>query len=305
MTRSGKSVRLFLVDGTPGGLVTAEIMNWTGHVLAGPRSDLLALLRRDEARRTGVYLLLGDAPDSIGGLQVYIGEGDDVSIRLSIHAREKEFWQRAVLLTSKDANLTKAHARYLESRLLQLARDAQRAEVTNGTSPPVISLPEADVSDMEYFIAQALIALPVLGVDVLRAPAHKVPSAPHEFSTAEMDAEPIPRFALENRRYGWIAHAVEVDGEFTVLAGSHARHDHNGNGSYVELRARLERDGTIDTTGDPAVFTKDHVFASPSAAASVVAGRSANGRTSWIEETTGLTYGGWQNRGLEDLTREG
>jgi hypothetical protein len=304
MARSGKSVRLFLVDGTPGGLVTAEIMNWTGHILAGPRSELPDLLRRDEARRTGVYLLLGDAPDSIGGLQVYIGEGDDVSARLSIHAREKEFWQRAVLLTSKDANLTKAHARYLESRFLQIARDARRSEVTNSTAPPVISLPEADVSDMEYFITQALIALPVLGVNVLRAPTHSTPAVGATSTVTEPVVDLAPRFTLENRRDERIAHAVEVDGEFTVLAGSQARHQHNGNGSYVELRNRLERDGTIDTTTNPAVFTKDQVFASPSAAASVVDGRSANGRTSWVEDTTGLPYGKWQNQGLEDLPRE-
>lgn len=81
----GKSVRLFLADGTPGGLLTAEIMNWTGHVVAAPRSDLGALLKRPEASRTGLYILLGDDPDSMGGSLAYIGEGDDVSKRLYQH----------------------------------------------------------------------------------------------------------------------------------------------------------------------------------------------------------------------------
>ena len=76
---AGKSVRLFLADGTPGGLLTAEIMNWTGHVVAAPRSDLAALLKRPEATRTGIYILLGDDPDSLGGQMAYIGEGVDVS----------------------------------------------------------------------------------------------------------------------------------------------------------------------------------------------------------------------------------
>jgi hypothetical protein len=294
---SGKSVRLFLVDGTPGGLVTAEIMNWTGHLLAGPRSDLLALLRREEARRTGVYLLLGDAPDSVGGIQVYIGEGDDISTRLTSHAREKDFWERAVLLTSKDANLTKAHARYLESRFLQIARDAHRSEIVNGTAPPLIALPEGDVSDMEYFITQALIALPVLGVNVLRATpiTRTIETGTNETRVIDL----APEFTMKQPRENLIAHATEVDGEFTVLVGSQARRRQVGGGSYVGLRERLERDGTIDTTTDPALFTKNQVFASSSAAAAVVAGRSANGRTSWVEDTTGLTYGAWQNRDLE------
>ena len=110
----GKSVRLFLADGTPGGLLTAEIMNWTGHVVAAPRSDLAALLKRTETSRTGIYILLGDDPDSLGGQLAYIGEGDDISKRLYQHSRPdeqggKDFWDRAIVLTSKDANLTKAH----------------------------------------------------------------------------------------------------------------------------------------------------------------------------------------------------
>ena len=147
----GKSIRLYLADGTPGGLLTAEIMNWTGHVVAAPRSDLAGLLRRPEASRTGIYLLLGDDPDSLGGSLAYIGEGDDVGKRLYQHARAedqggKDFWDRAIMLTSKDANLTKAHARYLESRFITLASQARRSRLINGTAPAPLPLPEADVS---------------------------------------------------------------------------------------------------------------------------------------------------------------
>ncbi|PPF53257.1 DUF4357 domain-containing protein [Clavibacter michiganensis] len=303
----GRSLRMFLVDGTPGGLVTAEIMNWTGHLLAGSRTELRELLARPEAHRTGIYLLIGDAPDSIGGLRVYIGEGDDISTRLASHQREKDFWQRAVLVTSKDANLTKAHARYLESRFLEIARAAQRAEIVNSTSPPLIGLPEADRSDMEYFITQALIALPMLGVDVLRTRRFaELPSEGIEdraggaSALVDQVAPPtFPTFVLANSRSGWTATAIEADGEFSVLKGSQARLTHNGNGSYVELRSRLERDGTLDMSGEHAVFTRDHVFASPSAAASVVGGASVNGRTSWREAETGATYAEWQDRLLQ------
>lgn len=151
---TGKQVRLFLVEGTSGGLTTAEIMNWTGHVVAAPRSELAALLKWDEVSRTGVYLLLGDDPETPGHVVAYIGEADDVAKRLYQHARDeaKDFWNRAVVLTSKDTNLTKAHARYLESRLIAIATRAGRARLINGTAPNIIGLPRADVSDMEYFI---------------------------------------------------------------------------------------------------------------------------------------------------------
>jgi hypothetical protein len=141
----GKSVRLFLADGTPGGLLTAEIMNWTGHIIAAPRSDLARLLDRPEAGKTGLYILLGDDPAGLGGLLAYIGEGDDVGRRLSQHARPegtggKDFWDLAIVVTSKDANLTKAHARYLESRFIAMAQQAARCRLDNGTAPAPLPL---------------------------------------------------------------------------------------------------------------------------------------------------------------------
>jgi hypothetical protein len=112
----GRTVRLFLVDGTPTGLITGEIMNWTGHILIAPRSRIGEALRREEASRTGVYFLVGDDPDQPTKTRVYIGEGDSVSNRIKNHVKDesKDFWTKVCLVTSKDTNLTKAHARYLE-----------------------------------------------------------------------------------------------------------------------------------------------------------------------------------------------
>src|SRR5699024_6569317 len=219
LVSAGKSVRLFLADGTPGGLLTAEIMNWTGHVVAAPRSDIATLLKRPEATRTGIYILLGDDPNSLGGQLAYIGEGDDVSKRLYQHARSedqngKDFWDRAIVLTSKDTNLTKAHARYLESRFITLAQQASRARLTNGTTPPPIVLPEADVSDMEYFIEQSKIVLPVLGVNIFRSPKAMTIASNTEVVDPRTDS---PLFEMSLKKSGITATAQEVDGEFTVL----------------------------------------------------------------------------------------
>lgn len=303
----GKSVRLFLADGTPGGLLTAEIMNWTGHVVAAPRSDLGSLLKRPEASRTGIYILLGDDPDSMGGSLAYIGEGDDVSKRLYQHSRSedqggKDFWERAIVLTSKDANLTKAHARFLESRLITLAQQAKRARLMNGTAPMPLPLPESDVSDMEYFIAQVKIALPVLGVNLFRSTA--VTSAPLDPVEPFQPSQPSvsPLFEMRLKKDGVLATAQEVDGEFTVLEGSLARPSWIGvEDGYRRLRDKLEQDGTLVPTADGtlAVFTRSQVFASPSAAAAIVSGRSSNGRVEWKLQSSGMSYGSWQNQEIE------
>ena len=210
---NGKQIKLFLVDGSPGGLTTAEITNWTGHVLSAARSDLAELLRRDEAQRTGAYLLLGEDEEAVGNTRCYIGEADVVAERLRYHQREKEFWDRVVVITSKDANLTKAHGRYLESRLIELATRAGRVKVENGTAPSRPGLPEADASDMDFFMSQLEIVLPVLGVNAIRVPLAN-PAGGHG------DESQSPVFHLRNGRQGIDATAQQIAGEFTMLAGS-------------------------------------------------------------------------------------
>ncbi len=133
----GRTIRLYLVDGTPTGILTAEIINWTGKLFVAPRSQLADLAKRDEVRRTGVYLLVGPDPDRPGRDRVYIGEGDNVLKRLIDHDKDanKAFWSRTAVVISKDENLTKSHGRYLESRLIEKAVAAVRATCLGSREP--------------------------------------------------------------------------------------------------------------------------------------------------------------------------
>lgn len=299
----GKQVKLFLVDGTPGGLTTAEITNWTGHVLSGRRSDLGDLLKRGEAQRPGVYLLLGDDEAAIGGIRCYIGEAEDVADRLRAHQRGKEFWDRVVVVTSKDENLTKGHVRYLESRLIELASRASRVDLENGTAPPKAPLPEADRSDMEYFIEQVQVVLPVLGVNAIRVREIK------PVSPAPTEEQASPMFRLVNVKLGVDARAQQIDGEFTMLAGSavvgnvreSARYSPStarAYASYKALHDKLTANGTITVTDGIGLLSRDTVFSSPSTAGAIALGRSCNGREAWIS-TEGETFGHWESRGVE------
>lgn len=292
--REGKSVRLFLAEGSMGGLVTAEIMNWTGHLLAVQRSGLIELLKRPESSRTGVYVLIGESPESLGGQQVYIGEGDDVSRRLKDHEGKKDFWDRVVVLTSKDSNLTKAHVRYLEARLIAMARQTKRSEVTNGNSGTNSTdnlLPEADRSDMEHYLAQASIVLPVLQVNVFRSspPIHLTNA---DTSTLEDTAQTVFVTGLKGETW---ARAHEVDGEFTVLEGSRAKPWSGTTHSYAGLQNKLFNDGTLVPTEDGSwyTFTHNQVFSSASAASAAVLGRNSNGKLEWKLEATSTTYAQW------------
>ena len=306
---AGKQVRLFLVDGTPGGLMTAEIMNWTGHILKGKREKLAEIRNRPEARRTGVYLLLGE-DEAGGGRLAYIGQSDDVAGRLAHHDAGKAFWEEVVVVTSKDANLTSAHVRYLESRLIRLAKSIGRVPLANGNEPTGgADLPEADASDMDYFIEQLRILLPVLGVDIVRGrETRSVPGAVAELAVAAPPVTTSPVFRLVNKRAGTDAKAQVIDGEFTVLAGSTVRAvmlDRQGfkdsTAKQYAMRQKQHRalvdDGSIEVGADGlARLTRDVVFSSPSAAGAVVQGSaSINGRIAWATEG-GMAFEAWENQ---------
>lgn len=302
----GRSIRLFLVDGQPNGLMTAEIMNWTGHVITGPRTKLAELVQRPECDRTGIYFLVGPDPENSLRPLVYIGETDNVGNRLKQHNRPedkggKDFWEKACVVTSKDPNLTKAHVKYLESLLIQIATEVGRCQLVNGTAHEYINLPEADQADMAYFLEQIRTMLPVLGFDFLR---ERPVARKAEPGTTTGVATEVAQFVTEVPRHGIKAQAQEVEGEFYVLEGSLARGEWVGiNGGYKGLFQQLCEDGIlVETDGKLRRFASDYAFSSPSAAAAVVAGRSANGRTSWKREDSGLTYGEWQDQQVSAAT---
>lgn len=308
---TSKHVRLFLVDGTFGGIVTAEILNWTGHVLKGRRSQLSTICKRDEAQRTGVYMLIGEENDKP---LAYIGQTDCVADRLRQHNNDtsKGFWNEVVLITSKDSNLTSAHVRYLEAQLCRRAKELKRIRLKNGNDPTGgAGLPEADKSDMDYFIQQILILLPVLGIEFLRG---RTPEDTYrDDQTTDDDNETSndsPVFELVVPKTGVAAKAQVIDGEFTVLTDSLiARGMSTREGSKAASSAAYDRlavqfqqyreDGTIrddDHDDRLARLTRNVQFSSPSAAAAFVQGHvTANGRTMWRTEDK-RTYEAWESQ---------
>ncbi len=296
---TGKHIELFLVDGVPGGITTADIVGWTGHVLVGPRSDLGDILKRPEAKRNGAYLLLGDDEEALGGVRCYIGRTEDFNNRFRDHSAKKEFWDRVVLITSKDDSFTEGHWGYLEWRLVELARQAARVTLTNGNEPRGRKLSEAQISDMEAFLAQLQMVLPVLGVNAIRV--RKAAPAP---SSASADS---PVFTLTNIKFKVEARAQQIGDEFTMLKGSRVVATWAGTGkaestkrSYASYRAQHQKllaDGSIEVRGGVGILTRDVPFGSPSTAAAVALGRSSNGRLEW-KATDGTSYGDWENRGV-------
>ncbi|MGM9403713.1 GIY-YIG nuclease family protein [Aliiroseovarius sp. KMU-71] len=289
----GRSVRLYLAEGTPTGVLTAEIVNWTGHVLSAPRSKLDVALKRDELRRTGVYILFG-APFEADLPSVYVGEGDDISKRLYSHSKDenKDFWDRFVAVTNKDLNLTKAHVKYLEGRLISLLIAAKKSEVVNRTEPDFDRLPEADISDMETFLEEIQLILPVIGVEFFR----KAGSSASK-SAIQSEAQ-APEFFLRHSKKGINATATEIDGEFILKAGSvgDLKEASSFHERIAEVRKQVLLSGRAEEIGNGSFRLVDDVaFSSPSAAAVFLFGTSRNGRTDWLLKGSKQSYGDWKS----------
>lgn len=266
MSSNGFSIRIFIPSGDPEGLRIIEKANWTGQGLVFPRVLIVEARKRDEVRRTGIYILWG--PSFTGQLpRVYVGEGDPVLPRIDQHMNKKDFWTHAAVFTSKDQNLNKAHVQYLEARLVQLAAGAKRAELENGNVPQLPTLSEADVADAESFLQDLLLCLPVVGVSMFESTKAPTNTEKQLFIKAK----------------GIQARGSETNEGFVVLAGSGVvKAEVPSISKYItDLRVSLIQLGVLELHGEGYRFTQDYVFGSPSMASATVLGRSSNGRVDW------------------------
>lgn len=289
MSTKGRSLQLFFIDGRPDGMLTAEVFNWTGHVLRSPRTQLRETLTRREAQHTGVYVLIGEKD---GAPMAYIGEAEELAARLRDHAAKKDWWETAVLITSAADNLHKAHVKYLESRLVEIAKKVNASALENANIPPRSSLTEADRANMESYLDTLQMVLPAIRVDLfldktrvtkpMRAPA---------------GTEPV--FELRSEKMGYHATAQLVEGEMVVQAGSIVARVWRGKNKTPlksqHLLNELIESGIISVSEKTGRIIKDYAFSSPSQAAEVVVGRSANGRTEWKLMGTQKTYAEWED----------
>lgn len=276
-TNTPFSLRIFVADGDPDGLRLVERSNWIGKAVIFPRALYPKVRVRDEFQQTGVYLLIGPR-ESGDGDQIYIGEGDPVRPRLEQHYAKKDFWTKAVFFVAGQGQLNKAHVQYLEAQLIKRATAAKRVPLENGNTPTEPTLSEADRADMDVFLDNILGMLPVLGVNAFEQSSQKGETG-----------SPL----LKCQGKGIIATGRDTAQGFVVRAGSHALREVTPSmkewaSSTCDLRNQLVANGVLAEEKEHYLFTQDYTFSSPSLAAMVVLGRSANGRTEW-KDSNGKT----------------
>ncbi|MFN3137620.1 MAG: GIY-YIG nuclease family protein [Allomuricauda sp.] len=281
----GKKLTVYMIDGTAYGPRLSEIGNWVGKAIYAPRAAVNKIMNRTEFDNPGIYCLKGDPTDDAFDEKIYIGEAENIKSRLKQHLSDpnKDF-KELIFFVSKDELLTKTQIRYLESRLVQLALAAKTAQIDNGNSPSLPTLHEADISDMEYFLEQIKLILPVMGFKFLiSSTADQKPVETNEESKVN------ETYFIKTRTFK--ATMTETDQGYIVAKGSEAKKSLSNSctETYINMRRKLVETKIMVESGDKLIFAEDAVFNSPSAASNMVLGRNSNGFTEWVNEK-GMTF---------------
>mgnify|MGYP001766989101 FL=1 len=258
------TIKLFLAHGEPDGLRTAEISNWTGKAIACPRNKLADLFTREEIKKTGVYFLTGTDPDS-GDPALYIGEAESVGKRLKGHS-DKDYWIQVIAFVSKDENLTKAHVKYLEGKLIDRAIEVGKTKLQNSASSGA-KLPEPDTTEMDVYLEKVYQLLPILGVDLFVSAAASI-----------IDERPT----LICKIKGLTAKGKRTPNGFLVFKGSQAVLQHRPSSKWSrKRREELIEQGILVKEDAHYVFSRDFEFTSPSTAGAMIRGGATNGLIVW------------------------
>lgn len=280
MKQTPKTIQIFLPGGDPQGIRVAEITTRIVQVIEVPRLLLADFLSMPESDQVALYILFGESEEDEP--TVYVGQTSDMKTRLRTHNREKDFWERALIVISRTNSLTQTHAIFLEWHSLNECRQSGRYRDENGNSGSQPHTPAPLKADCLEIYDTAKTLLSTLGYPLFD-PVARVTVSPNviEQRTDDTHVE-SPVFYCDKE--GVNGKGLYTSEGFVVLKGSVGRLENmkslNGH-AYEGLKSELIRSGDCKPDGDQVIFQRDRLFSSPSAAAVAILGRPANGWKDW------------------------
>jgi len=269
-----QTIQIFLPSGDPRGMRVAEITTRIVRVIEVPRSQLADFLKMPEAQQVGVYFLMGELSEA-GLPRTYIGQSGSVGKRLEQHHQNKDFWNRAFVVISLTNSLTQTHALFLEWVAIAEATKAGRYGLENGNTGSQPYTPAPLQADCHEIHETAATLLATLGQPIFEP----LTNAPTAKGTVELfyckgsGADGVGEYTTE----GFVVHKGSK-GRAEIVPSIQGT-------SHERMRSQLITEGVLTenagNAGSMLVFTRDHLFSSPSTAAMAVMGRSANGWVEW------------------------
>jgi hypothetical protein len=267
----------------------AEITTRIVRVIEVPRSQLADFLKMPEAQQVGVYFLMGELSEA-GLPRTYIGQSGSVGKRLEQHHQNKDFWNRAFVVISLTNSLTQTHALFLEWLAIAEATKAGRYGLENGNTGSQPYTPAPLQADCHEIHETSATLLATLGQPIFE-PLTSAPTAKgivELFYCKGSGADGVGEYTTE----GFVVHKGSK-GRAEIVPSIQGT-------SHERMRSQLITEGVLTeiagSAGSLLVFTRDHLFSSPSTAAMAVMGRSANG---WVEWKTA------SGKTLDEVKRQG
>ena len=270
MSPRAATIQIFLPAGDPRGMRVAEITTRIVRVIEVPRSQLGEFVRTPEALQVGVYFLMGELSEA-GLPRVYIGQSGSVGNRLVQHNQYKDFWTRAMVVISLTNSMTQTHALFLEWFAIQQAAQAGRYSLENGNTGARPHTPAPLEADCHEIHETAATLLATLGQPIFEPLTNAATflGVKELFYCKASGSDGVGEYTTEG---------------FVVHKGSRGRGENVASfkgTSGERLRALLIAEGVLSSFDGMLVFSRDHLFPSPSSAADVLTGRNANGWTEW------------------------
>lgn len=298
----------------------ARLPFWTGRVLVVSFDQIkIAMDKIDEASKAnaidyntkcaGVYILLGKEN---GKPSAYIGQAEkSIEERLpqSCKEQEAEKWcEEAILVIETGSDLGETYAKYLESCLIQIAKDVGKVQLSRNKQIPKSKLSDTRSKMLEDgFINKLFIVLKSLRVTIFQDKKHASERQDDEKSISSTSSVKIFELVSKKGNYygkvfkrrGEVFDArLRIEGEkFIILEGSYASGVWKGKdyGGDVEKREELKEQGILKETPDKRLlFADDSEFNHISAAAKVIVGRNANGLDEWKIKGSDKTFREWK-----------
>ncbi|WP_430906906.1 GIY-YIG nuclease family protein [Maribacter sp. 2-571] len=285
MTIKGKTVKLFFEEGNHHGIINAEMINWTGFVIVAPRTALPELYKMEGIDRAGIYFLVSDEEK-----KVYVGETMNGIKRLKDHDDKKDFWDKLILVQTKDFNLTKTHCSYLEHRCGQLiTKSFYDLENVKSLHDYTGTLPRPDISDMEVFLENISFILPATGVTILQPIVAK-----------QDKTKAVIAFEMNNKYV--TGEAYLQDDLFVIKRGSIGKESVSPSlfEGLKEKREALIKKGIFKIENGQLVVMEDYPTTSPSTAGCYLTGTPISGPKYWKLKGTDMTYKDWEKKLIED-----
>jgi len=263
MPAKGKTIQIYLLDGNPRGIRLAEITSRSILATLIPRSLLDASQKRKELDNVGIYFLLGaeEGEDT----RVYVGEAENVLNRLKQHNRKLDFWQKAIVITSKSQDFSKSHVKYLDSLCCEEAKRLNRFDLENGTAPKRPHVSESVEDDLYDYFETLKVLVSTLGYPIFDE---------FKISAKEM----VYCKGKESYATGELTEDGFIVFKDSTCKLSETKSSHkwvsNTKNKLLEKKVLIKEENGYR-------FTQDHLFKTPSGAAGLVLGANINGWIRW------------------------